>query len=94
MNMDDGLKIETAAGVTLRDMIRQHMAAFAHIISANRHTGQAVIAAYIDGLSGAMALAIAASHASKEDIVNATLIKLREALDRDLQYLGKNNAKH
>ncbi len=91
---DDGLKIETAAGVMLRDAICKHMISFAHTISASRHTGQAVIAAYIDGLSGAMALAIAASHSSKEEVVNATLTKLREALDRDLQYLGKNNAKH
>lgn len=92
--MDDGLKIETAAGVVLRDAIRKHMTTFAHTISANRHTGQAVIAAYIDGLAGVMALAIAGNHASKEDVVNATLAKLREALDRDLQYLGKNDAKH
>jgi len=92
--MVDGLKIETAAGITLRDAIRQHMTSFALTISANRHTGQAVIAAYIDGLSGTMALAIAASHGSKEEIVNTTLTKLREALDRDLQYLGGNHAKH
>ena len=91
---DDGLKIETAAGVTLRDAIRQHMVTFALTISASRHTGQAVIAAYIDGLAGAMALAIVAGHASKEDVVNATLAKLREAVDRDLQYLGKNDVKH
>jgi hypothetical protein len=91
---DDGLKIETAAGVTLRDAIRQHMTSFALTINTSRHTGQAVISAYIDGLSGAMALTIAGSHGSKEEIVNATLAKLREALDRDLQYLGKNHAKY
>lgn len=94
MNMDDGLKIETAAGVTIRDAIRQHMASFAHTIRANRHTGQDVIGAYISGLTAAMALAIAGGHASKEDVVNATLAKLREVLDEDLQYLGRNNAKH
>jgi hypothetical protein len=92
--MNDGLKIETAAGVTLRDAICRHMISFARTISANRHTGQTVIAAYIDGLTGAMALTIAANHGSKEEVVNATLAKLREALDRDLQYLGKDNAKH
>lgn len=89
MNMDDGLKIETAAGVMLRDAIRKHMAAFMLEIRTSRPCGQDVIAAYIDGLSGAMALAIAGGHASKEEVINATLAKLREALDRDLQYLGK-----
>jgi hypothetical protein len=92
--MDDGLKIETAAGVTLRDAIRTHMIVFAHTISTSRHCGQDVVAAYIDGLAGVMALAIAGSHASKDDVVNATLAKLREALDRDMQYLGKNHAEH
>jgi hypothetical protein len=91
--MNDGLKIETAAGVTLRDAIRKHMASFALTISENRYTGGAVIMAYVDGLAGAMALAIAANHGSKEEIVNATLVKLRDSLDRDLWYLGKNNAK-
>ena len=90
--MDDGLKIEHAAGVTLRDAIRKHMAAFSYTIRRGRHVGQDVVAAYIDGLAGAMALTIAGSHGSKEEIVNATLAKLREALDRDLQHLGKNDA--
>jgi hypothetical protein len=92
--MDDGLKIEHAAAVTLRGMIRQHMVAFAFVIRTDRRCGQDVIAAYVDSLSGAMALAIAGSHGSKEDVVNATLAKLREALDRDLQYMEKNNVKH
>lgn len=90
--MNDGMKIETAAGVMLRDEIRRHMAAFAHVIRTNRHTGQDIIGAYISGLTAAMALAIAGGHASKEDIVNATLTKLRQVLDEDLQYLGKKDA--
>lgn len=92
MNMDDGLKIETAAGVMLRDAIRKHMQLCAMVIHVERHCGQDVVAAYVDGLAGAMALTIAGGHASKEDIVNATVTKLREVVDRDLQYLGKNNA--
>ncbi len=90
--MDDGLKIEHAAGVTLRDAMRKHMASFAFTICTSRHAGQDTVAAYIDGLAAAMALTIAGHHASKEDVVNATLAKLRDALDRDLQYLGKTNA--
>jgi len=42
-----------------------------------------VTAAYVDGLAGAMALVIAGSHGSKEDIINATVTKLREAVDRE-----------
>ena len=91
--MDDGLKIECAASVTLRDAIRKHMASFAHTIRKGRHCGQSVVAAYIDGLAGAMALTVVGNHGSKEEIVNATLAKLREAVDRDLQYLGRNDVK-
>jgi hypothetical protein len=86
---DDGLKIETAAGVTLRDAIRQHMQSFALIIRTGRPSGQAVVAAYVDGLAGAMALTIAGGHGSREEVVNATVTKLREAVDRDLRHLGR-----
>jgi hypothetical protein len=92
--MDDGLKIETAAGVMLRDAIRTHTATFALVIRASRHTGQDIIGAYISGLTAAMALAIVGGHASKEEIVNATLAKLRQVLDENLRYLGRNHAKH
>ena len=91
---DDGLKIEHAAGVILRDAIRKHMAAFAYTIRRGRHVGQDVVAAYIDGLAGAMALTIAGGHGSREDVLYATLTKLREALDRDLQHLGENDVTH
>lgn len=90
--MNDGLKIETAAGVMLRDAIRKHMATFAHTINRSRRCGQSVVAAYIDGLAGAMALTITGGHGSKDEVVNAVLVKLREAVNRDLQHLGKNNA--
>lgn len=87
--MEDGLKIETAASVTLRDAIRQHMQSFYFVIRGNRASSQAVVAAYIDGLAGAVALTIASGHGSKEDIVNATVTKLREAVDRDLRHLER-----
>jgi hypothetical protein len=89
MNMDDGLKIEAAASVILRDAISRHMAAFALAIRTNRRTGKDVIAAYIDGLAGAMALTIAGRHGSKDDVINATIAKLLESVDRDLRHLGK-----
>jgi hypothetical protein len=84
---EDGLKIETAAGVTARDAIRQHMQSFALTIRTNRLSGQAVVAAYVDGLAGAVALTIAGGHGSKDDVIDATIAKLREAVDRDLRYL-------
>lgn len=87
--MNDGLKIETAAAFTLRDAMRQHMQSFYFIIRGSRPSGQAVVAAYIDGLAGAVALTIVAGHGSKEEIVNATVTKLREAVDRDLRHLGR-----
>lgn len=90
--MNDGLKIETAAGVILRDAIRNHMATFAFSIRCSHHGGRSVVAAYVDGLAGAMALTITGGHGSKEEIINATVTKLREALDRDLQHLGGKNA--
>ena len=86
---NDGLKIETAAGVMLRDAVRKHMTLFALTISANRHTGMDVVAVYVDGLAAAMALTIAGSHGSKDDVVFSVLTKLSEALDRDLQHLGE-----
>ena len=89
MNMDDGLKIEPAAGITLRDLIRQHMQAFSWVIRTNRKAGQAVVAAYIDGLAGTLALTIAGRHADKDEVINATVTKLREAVNRDLRHLGK-----
>ncbi len=85
--MIDGLTIETAAGVVARDMIRQYMENFAFRVRRNRAASQQVVAAYVDGLAGAVALTIAGGHGSKDDVVNATIAKLREAIDRDLAYL-------
>jgi hypothetical protein len=89
MNMDDGLKIEPGASIVLRDVIMQHMQAFSFTIRTSRPCAQSVIAAYIDGLAGAVALTIAGGHASKDEVVNATVTKLRECVDRDLHHLGK-----
>jgi hypothetical protein len=86
---EDGLKIETAASVTLRDAIRHHMQTFQFSIRTSRPSGQAVVAAYVDGLAGAVALTIAGGYGSKDDVINATVTKLREAVDRDLRHLER-----
>ena len=85
--MDDGLRIETAVGVMARDMIRKHLEASAFTIRVNRRTGQDAVAAYVDGLAAVMALTITGDHGSKDDVINATVTKLREAVDRDLRHL-------
>lgn len=81
-----GLSIESAASVVLRDTIIKHMQAFSHVIRNDRAAGQSVVAAYVDGLAGAVALAIAGGHASREGIT-ATVAKLRDAIERDLRHL-------
>ncbi len=82
-----GLRIETAAGVTARDMIIHHLGTFALTIRRDRVASQQTVAAYIDGLAGAVSLTIAGRHGSKEDVINATVAKLRENIDRDLSHL-------
>lgn len=86
---EPGLRIESAASVTARDMFKQHMAAFAHVVQRDRAAGQSTAAAYVDGLAGVVALVIAGWHGSREDVIEATIAKLREAIDRDLRFLGK-----
>lgn len=88
-NMDDGLKIEHAAGIMARDAIRKYMEHFALVIRTNRRASKDAVAAYVDGLAGTMALTIAGGYGSKDDVVNATIAKLREAVDRDLTHLGR-----
>jgi len=83
----DGMTIETAAGVVARDMIRQYMADFSFRVRRSYPASQQVVAAYVDGLAGAVALTIAGGHGGKDEVVNATIAKLREAIDRDLTHL-------
>lgn len=85
--MKDGLKIETAAGVVARDLVRQHFEKFSFTIRRSRPAGQAVVAAYIDALAGAMALTIASGHGSLDEVTTATLASLRDAVARDLRHL-------
>lgn len=87
MSNDNGLRIESAASVIARDTISQHLDLFAHVITRDRVAGQSVVAAYIDGLAGAVALTIAGGHGSKPEIIEATVTKLREAIERDLRHM-------
>lgn len=85
-----GLSIESAASIVLRDTIMQHMQIFGHVIRFDKVAGQSVASAYIDGLAGALAFIIAGRHGgSKDDVLDEAVQKLREALDRDLQHLGR-----
>jgi len=86
--MNDGLKIEPAAAVLARDMFTQHLHNFSFVIRKHQRVSQAVVASYVDGLAGVMALAVVGGHGSRDDVFNATVAKLREAFDRDLQHLA------
>jgi len=84
-----GLRMESAASIVLRDVITQHMRVFSHVIHGDRIASQSVVAAYIDGLAGALALTIAGGHGSVEDVICMTTNKLANAVTRDLQHLRK-----
>jgi hypothetical protein len=84
-----GLRIESAASVTARDMIQKHVNIFAHVIRTDRAAGQSTVAAYVDGLAGVAALTIAGGHGSRADVIEATVARLREAIDRDLRHLAR-----
>lgn len=87
MSDKPGLSIESAASVIARDMIKKHVATFAHVIRNDRAAGQSVVAAYIDGLAGAIALVVAGGHASRAEITTATIAGLISAVERDLRHL-------
>lgn len=86
--MTAGLRIESAASITARDMIEKHMHAFAHVVRTDRAASASTVAAYIDGLAAVVALTVAGGHGSREDVIEATVAKLREAIGRDLRHLA------
>lgn len=75
--------------MTARDMITKHLGVFGHVIRDDRAASKSTVAAYIDGLSGAVALTVAGGHGDKHDVVEAAVRSLREAIDRDLAHVGK-----
>lgn len=85
-----GLRIESAASITARDMITRHLQTFAHVIRGDRAANQSTMGVYIAGLAGVVALTVAGGHGSKSDVVDAAVKALRDAIDRDLKHLRKN----
>lgn len=83
-----GFTMESAASLVLHDTIRQHMGMFAHVIRHDRVAGKSVHAEYLSGLAGVTALLIVGRHGSREDIIEMTIAKLREDIDRDLRHLA------
>ena len=86
--MSEGLRIESAASVTAKDMITKHVAVFAHVIRTDRAANTSTVAVYIDGLAAVAALTIAGGFGSKDDITLTIVGKLTEAIERDLKHLG------
>ena len=84
-----GLRIESAASITLRDTITEHMRVFSHVIRHDRAAGQSVTAAYVDGLAGAAALVIAGGHGSRDEVMQQLIALLQKNVDRDLRHLRK-----
>jgi hypothetical protein len=82
-----GLRLETAASVTIRDTMRDHLQTFTPVIIRDHAVGKSVHAEYLNGLAGVIALLVVGRHVGKEDVFNATVAKLREYVDRDLQYM-------
>lgn len=84
-----GLSIESASSVIARGHIQKFLETFAHVIRADRVAGKAVHAEYVNGLAGVCALLIAGGQGSKDDVLNGTVAKLREYVDRDLTFMGR-----
>lgn len=84
-----GLRFESAATHLLRESIQNHMAVFAEAIRTDRTVGQDVIAAYIDGLAGAVALVVRGPYGTgRLDVTESTIKKLQDAITRDLAHLA------
>lgn len=82
-----GLRIETAASVMAADMMAKHLATFKHVIQKDRHSGAAVVAAYIEGLACVVALTIAGKHGSYWEVLAATEQRLRDEVDKLLKLM-------
>jgi len=89
MSDGNGLRIETAASVVLRRTIQEYLHTFSHVVVSDHAAGKSVHAEATNLLAGVVALIIAGGHGSKDDVLNGTVAKLREYVDRDLQHLGK-----
>ena len=63
-----GLRIETAASYLARDMIATHLKQFKLALLTDRAAATKTVAAYTDGLAGAMAFAVAGGFVSRDEI--------------------------
>lgn len=84
----EGLRFEAACSIIMRDTIEKHMHTFALTIRRDRVAGQAMLAAYIDGLAGNIALVVAGGHGSRDEVLESVTEKLRDAVNRDLRHLA------
>lgn len=85
--MNNGMRIEVAAGVVARDWVLKFFGTFGQSIVAERRSSQVVVAAFVDGLAGSVALSIQGRHGSKAEIIELTVTQFREAVERDLKHL-------
>ncbi len=76
------------ASKVARDWLFSYVKSFAPSIRRERATSQAVSAVFIDGLAAVTAFTIAGRHGGKDEVIEATMKSLREAIDRDVMYLG------
>lgn len=84
-----GLRLETGASILLRDLIQNHMQQFHHAIRRDKAASQSVLAAYVDGLAGAIALTAAGGLCSLDELFDDVSVRVRESVVRDLKHLRK-----
>jgi hypothetical protein len=72
-----------------RDWVKSFMKSFAPYIKSERATSKVASALFIDALAGTLALAIVGRQDSEQQIVDAVIASLRDAVKRDLRHLGK-----
>jgi hypothetical protein len=72
-----------------RDWLKSFMKSFAGSIWSERATSKVTSALFIDGLAGILALTIAGRQDSEQQIVDAAVASLRDAVKRDLRHLGE-----
>ena len=72
-----------------RDWMKSFMKFFAPHIRSERATSRVASALFIDGLAATLALTIAGRQDSEEEITEAAIDSLREAVKRDLRHLGE-----
>ncbi len=70
-----------------RDWVKSFMKSFAPYIRSERATSKVTSALFIDALAATLALAIAGRQDSEEEVTEAAVDSLRDAVKRDLRHL-------